>query len=73
MQSNDTNNKPSCATCIHSDVCSYRNTFLAFQEAAADIIVGEADGMAHIAEVPYIEPIILRCKHYHKQPEGILR
>lgn len=57
-----------CSSCIHREVCALKNDFL---EACAAIsnftYTYDKDGsIVRISDVPFIKPVELQCKYYHK-------
>ena len=59
-----------CETCIHFNVCQYKETFEAAQKAVNKTKVmvsgpeGKCYGDKNISEIDFIEEPKLKCKHY---------
>lgn len=67
-----------CARCMHCEVCSLKNLFLAAQKEVDKTIVplDSEDGkgrMIKIHDIPFIEPVELKCKHYMKRGDLLKR
>ena len=55
-----------CSSCIHKDVCSKKDTYLAAQEAVNNISVHLKGGsMIDLRNLSWIEKVKLKCKHYY--------
>lgn len=63
-----------CATCIHKSVCVYKDNFQSAHDAIGDVTVHlGSNKMIRLRDIQWIEPVDLRCKHYHYKEEVTLR
>lgn len=57
-----------CNDCIHYDVCALKDQFAAAQKATNEVYIkneaGENAGIINLRDIPWIEPISLKCCHY---------
>lgn len=64
--------KTCCSTCVHKDVCLYKEQFLNAQQAVDEASVTfpatneHGMGIVKIRDISWLEPIELRCKHFYQ-------
>lgn len=57
-----------CTSCVHRNVCVYKDNFLKAREAVDDVMVHfESNRMIRLREIQWIKPVELQCKHYYKE------
>lgn len=64
-------NAVGCSTCVHNQVCSYKEDFLDVCNAVLSVNVNkhESDGKIRIKNVTkydFLDEIEIKCKHYRK-------
>lgn len=63
-------NAVSCSTCVHNQVCSYKEDFIDVCNAVlnANVDKHEGDGKMRIKNVTkydFLDEIVIKCKHYY--------
>lgn len=67
-----------CTRCSHRDVCQFKTEYLAAQHAMDEATVhleskdGDSVRMIRLRDIPWIEPVELKCKHF-QQNAGTIR
>jgi hypothetical protein len=63
-----------CCSCIHNEVCSKKDTYLAAQEAINNVSVHLKEGsMIDLRNLTWIEKVKLKCKHYYSSTVSNIR
>lgn len=63
-----------CTSCIHKDICSKKDTYLAAQEAVNNASVHLKKGsMINLRNLTWIEKVKLKCKYYYAATTNSIR
>lgn len=55
-----------CNTCLHKEVCKFKDQYKKAQDATQNIMVSfEDNSMIELRYINWIEPIRLSCRHYY--------
>lgn len=66
-----------CIWCSHKDVCQYKAEYLAAQSAVDEVSVrrpskdDESIGSIRLRDIPWIEPVELKCTHFRPDTGAI--
>lgn len=63
-------NAVSCSTCVHNQVCSYKEDFLDVCNAVLDANVHKHEGngkirTTNVTNYDFLDEIVVKCKHYY--------
>lgn len=61
-----------CSSCIHRDVCFYKDTFCNVQEQISSLIVSVPEGKSRVDVIPFVSSVGLECKYYGNETKSLI-